>query len=259
MERSQRRDFQIHGMGKSRSLSWMDEDKMSGDFPREPMLFETLRAESGWIRVDQNSCSIGCEQLSDSAEDLSRIVKMLEHMVEQDEPIFAALQRKLGEVASMDGALRICGCYVSRVLVQLDALSGPSCQPQGTQQLAGTAPDVERSSARARRYQFVEEAKERLAPQKTSAKQNPPRHSGHDRSCPVVVPKNAVTDLISHPGHPASTAFVYRTRVSVVVVRIDGTSIGCDHLGILKDRCAFGAPAIAKPARRSVLAIRTRE
>jgi len=61
MECSQRRGLQTYSVSKSRSLSWMDEDKMSGDFPGEPMLFETLRAEGGWIRVDQNSLSIGCE------------------------------------------------------------------------------------------------------------------------------------------------------------------------------------------------------
>jgi hypothetical protein len=184
---------------------------------------------------------------------------MLEHMVEQDEVILAALEWKLGEVASMDGALRIRGCYISRMVVPLDALSSPSCQPQGTQQLAGTAPDIERSSARARRYQFVEKTKERLAPQKANAKQEPSRHSGHDRCRTVVVPKNAVTDVVSHAGHPASMAFVSWARVSVVAVRIGGAAIVCDDLGILKDRCAFGAQAIAEPPRRSVLAIRAGE
>jgi hypothetical protein len=184
---------------------------------------------------------------------------MLEHMVEQDEPVFAVLQRKLGEVARMNGALRIRGCYISRMLVPFDALSSPSCQSQSTQQLAGTAPDVEGNSARARRYQFVEETKERLAPQKPSTKQDPPRHSGRERSGAVVVPKNPVTDLVSHPSHPAPMAGVSWTRVGVVAVWVGGMSIVRDHLGILKDRCAFGAQAIAKPPRRSVLAIRARE
>jgi len=160
---------------------------------------------------------------------------MLEHMVEQDEVILAALEWKLGEVASMDGALRIRGCYISRMLVPLDALGSPSCQPQGTQQLAGTAPDIDRSSARARRYQFVGKTKERLAPQKTNAKQEASRYSGHERCRAVVVPKNAAPDVISHAGHPASMAFVSWAQVSVVTVRVGGAAIVGDHLRILKD------------------------